>query len=166
MKFWNFEKFLDSKQSSRKCCLTQRAPIAANQMYLIKRRRNIDSDCRLPFPPLEERKMMYKVPFQALCGGTELRRAIPANHPIPASLFPVWTSYSTGRQTLHGVSRLLMGMSYHTKLWLQLHAVTDGAWPQGCGHHKPACLQAHCGYICWFICYVCRLKYILKRKLI
>lgn len=38
---------------------------------------------------LEERNMMDTVFFQALCGGTELRRAVPTNHPIAPSLFSI-----------------------------------------------------------------------------
>lgn len=103
MKIWNLGQFLHSEQSSRTCSLIQRAPVAANQMYLIKREGNINADCSLPFPPLEERKITYKVPIQPLWDGIGLQRAIPTNHPIPASPFPMWASYNTGRYTLRWI---------------------------------------------------------------
>lgn len=58
-----FGKILESKQCSRKLCLIQMAVTAASQIYLVKIAGRVNSDFILPFPSLEERKMMDKVLF-------------------------------------------------------------------------------------------------------
>lgn len=84
MKACNFGKFGGSRQSSKKLCVAPRAPAEASQINLIKRGEKISSDCSLPCLPLEERKKTYKVPFQMLGCGTELRRATPSHTCITA----------------------------------------------------------------------------------
>lgn len=86
---WNFGKILESKQCSRELCPIQMSLSAASQIYLVIRAGRRNSDFILPFPSLEERKVMDKVLFLTLCGGTELRRAAPNNHPVSPSLITI-----------------------------------------------------------------------------
>lgn len=156
---WNFGKSLESKQSSRKLCLIQTTLTAASQIYLVARVGRINSDFILPFPSLEERKMMDKSIFEHCVVGGLFPPPIPLLHCYSQW---DWLPQHWEIPTAWCV-RVVYGMCVSNPT---TSGVMDRAWPQGWRHCKSGCPQAWCGFICWSVCYAYGLKYILKRKLI